>query len=89
MITTTKPVRMCAGCGLNLGKRCAVFDHPVVQWKHKNCVGFNNAEMLEEYNRKKNPAGAKARALARAEKAKLAKTAPHMDGNRPPHGVTR
>jgi len=87
VITTTKPVRMCAGCGLNLGKRCAVFDHPVIQWKHKTCVGFNNQEMLEEYQRKRHPGGAKERKLARAEKARLARTAPHVDGNRPLGGV--
>ena len=87
MITTTKPMRMCAGCGLNLGKRCAVFDHPVVQWKHKMCVGFNNEAMLEEYNRKSQPSGARGRKQARAEKAKLAKTAPHLDGKRPLGGV--
>lgn len=79
---SVKPVRECAGCELNLGKSCGVFEHPVLQWKHRRCEGYNNAELKAKYVAQQKLEGAKARKQARAERAKLAHTVQHDDGVR-------
>lgn len=81
--TSTKPVRDCRGCALNLVKRCAVFQHPVLQWKHRRCEGYNNPDLMARYERLQHPDGAHGRKKQRAERAKLAHTMPHYDGVRP------
>ena len=80
---STKPVKECHGCALNLLKRCAVFEHPVLKWKHRRCEGYNDPEMIERYERMQHPEGARERKKERAEKAKLAHTVTHRDGVRP------
>ncbi len=84
---STKPVRECSGCALNLVKTCAIFEHPILKWKHRKCEGYNNADLIALYERKQNPEGKKQRAEARAERAKLAHTAPHHDGTHRLGGV--
>lgn len=82
--TSTKPVRQCRGCALNLVAKCAVFEHPVLKWKHRHCEGYNNEALIKQYQRAQQIEGAKKRRKKRAEKAKLAHTEPHYDGFRRP-----
>ena len=84
---STKPVKECKGCTLNVGKQCGVFEHPVLKWKHRVCEGFNNAGLMARYERMQNPEGARRRKLTRAERAKLAHTVTHQDGVRPLRGA--
>jgi hypothetical protein len=84
---STKPVKACGGCVLNLVKKCAVFDYPVLQWKHRTCKGYNDPDLIALYERTQHPEGARARKKERAEKAKLAHTVTHSDGVRKPGGV--
>ncbi|MBU0679346.1 MAG: hypothetical protein KJ626_14700 [Verrucomicrobia bacterium] len=81
---STKPVKQCKDCRLNLVKRCAVFEHPVLKWKKHACEGFNNPQFIEIYEKMRNPEGAHARKQERAQKAKLAHTESHHDGQHPP-----
>ena len=84
---STKPVKECSGCELNLGKRCAVFEQPKLQWKHRNCKGYNDLVLIALYEKQQHPVGALARKQKRIEKAKLAHTFTHSDGVRKPGGV--
>ncbi|HMP74244.1 MAG TPA: hypothetical protein PKE55_13370 [Kiritimatiellia bacterium] len=77
---STKPVRECKGCELNLGDKCAIFHHPVLKWKGRNCEGYNNPMYIRHYELTLKPQGAKARKVERTTKAKVAKTVPHKDG---------
>ena len=86
---STKPVRECAGCKLDLVKKCAVFEHPVLKWKNRKCEGFNNPELIREYELKQNPSGAYARKRQRTERAKMVHTVVHEDGVRPLRGVVK
>lgn len=79
-VLTTKPVRQCAGCKLNLGKNCAIFHHPGLKWKNRRCEGYNNPMYILHYENTLKPEGARARKLERVEKAKKGKTASHRDG---------
>lgn len=79
---STKPVKECRGCALNLVKRCAIFKHPVLQWK-KKCEGFNNPALIAEYEKKQHPEGAQARKVKRKQRASLAHTVAHSDGVHP------
>lgn len=81
--SSAKPVRECKDCALNLGNRCAVFHHPAVQWRRRKCEGYNNPEYIARYERVLHADGAKARRLARQERAKLARTVDHRDGVKP------
>lgn len=84
---STKPVKECKGCALNLGKQCGVFEHPVLQWKHRTCKGYNQPDLIARYEKMQNPEGARRRKLNRAERAKLAHTLTHKDGVRPLKGA--
>ena len=75
----TKPVKECRGCALNLGKRCAVFEQPVLKWK-KKCEGFNNPALIAQYEQVQHPKGARARKEQRKQRAALAHTVVHSDG---------
>ena len=77
-----KPVKQCRGCALNLSKRCAVFEHPVLKWK-KKCEGFNNPELIAQYKKSQHPEGALARKQQRKQRATLAHTVVHSDGVHP------
>jgi len=81
-IISTKPVKKCRGCALNLGKRCAVFEHPVLKWK-KKCEGFNNPVLIARYEKVQHPEGARARKVERKQRAALAHTVVHSDGVHP------
>ena len=85
--TSNKPVRECSGCELNLGKRCAFFEFPIDQWKHRRCEGYNSPELIERLARMQHPDGAHKRRDERVEKAKLAHTVDHQDGARRPGTV--
>lgn len=75
-----KPVRECRGCALNLGKTCAIFHHPSLKWKNRNCEGYNNPMYIKHYEMTLKPEGARARQVVRADKAKKSRTTPHRDG---------
>ena len=81
-VISTKPVKQCRGCTLNLGKRCAIFEHPVLKWK-KRCDGFNNPKLIAEYEKSQHPEGARAREAKRKQRASLAHTLVHSDGFHP------
>jgi hypothetical protein len=84
-----KPVRACAGCGLNLGHRCGLFPDPGAKWHGRHCEGFNSPEHLEQYQKLQNPDGAHARKLARSRKAAAAHTVDHVDGRHPLAGPAK
>ncbi len=48
-ILGSKPVRQCRGCALNLGATCAIFHHPSLKWKERQCEGYNNAFYIHHY----------------------------------------
>lgn len=77
---STKPTRQCKGCELNLKTHCAIFHHPVLKWKGRDCEGYNNPMYIRHYELTLKPEGAKARKQERATKAKVAKTVSHRDG---------
>jgi len=81
---SNKPVKQCLGCALNLGKRCGVFEHPILKWKGRHCEAYNSPEFIEKYEQMQHPQGAKARKRERAERAKIAHTEDHHDGVKPP-----
>lgn len=85
-VISTKPVKECRGCALNLVKRCAIFEHPVLKWK-KKCEGFNNPALIARYERTRHPEGAQARKAKRKQRATLAHTIVHSDGVHPLNGV--
>lgn len=84
---STKPVKECKGCALNLGKQCGVFEHPMLEWKHRTCKGYNNPVLIAQYEKMTHPEGARRRKLSRVERAKLAHTETHKDGVRPLRGT--
>ena len=50
MHSSSKPVRKCNGCGLNLRDRCGVFDNPHEQWeRRRHCPGYRNETLLAKY----------------------------------------
>lgn len=67
---------------MNLGKRCAIFEHPAAKWK-KKCEGFNNPELIARYEKARHPEGAQARKAKRKQQARLAHTVVHSDGVHP------
>ncbi len=77
-----KPVRQCKGCALNQGDRCAIFHHPGLKWKNRDCEGYNNPMYISHYENtlKQEVEGARGRKVVRAEKAKKRKTSTHRDG---------
>ena len=82
MRSSPKPVRKCHSCGLNLGKQCGVFTSPHDQWAKGKCPGFKNEELLKRYveDIARHP-GDSAKA-ERQERAKLARSTPHWQGDR-------
>lgn len=81
-----KPVRQCKGCALNQGDRCAIFHHPGLKWKNRNCEGYNNPMYIAHYENTLKLEGARGRKVVRAEKAKKRKTSTHRDGVHPLSG---
>jgi len=81
-----KPVRQCKGCALNQGDRCAIFHHPGLKWKNRNCEGYNNPMYISHYENTLKLEGARGRKVVRAEKAKKRKTSTHRDGVHPLSG---
>lgn len=81
-----KPVRQCKGCALNQGDRCAIFHHPGLKWKNRNCEGYNNPMYISHYENTLKMEGARGRKVVRAEKAKKRKTSTHRDGVHPLSG---
>jgi hypothetical protein len=76
---TPKPVKQCEGCVLNQGDRCAVFAHPAIQWLHRDCEGYNNAELIARYGDHSDGHGAHARKAARQMDAKKDKQIEHPE----------
>ncbi len=83
---STKPVRQCNACKLNLGKTCGIFHHPVLKWKNRKCEGFNNPMFIDHYEKTLKPEGARARKAMRQGAAKQSKTVTHADGVHPMMG---
>lgn len=79
-VLSIKPVRQCKGCALNLVRNCAIFHHPSLKWKNRDCEGYNNPMYIKHYELTLKPEGARARKVVRKTKAKTAKTANHRDG---------
>jgi len=77
---STKPVKECKGCALNMKTHCAIFHHPVLKWKGRNCEGYNNPMYIRHYEVTMKLEGARARKNDRAAKAKVKKTIEHNDG---------
>jgi len=77
---STKPVKECKGCALNLKTHCAIFHHPVLKWKGRNCEGYNNPMYIRHYEVTMKLEGARARKQDRVLKAKEHKTIEHADG---------
>lgn len=84
----TRPVKQCKGCALNLGTHCAIFHHPSLKWKDRQCEGYNNPMYIQHYERNLKPreSGAQARKTFRKILAKEAKTVRHRDGVHPLKG---
>ena len=83
MKTHPKPVRECHGCALNLSDRCAVFPEPVLKWRHRRCEGYNDPDLIREYEKSRDISGAHGRKQARAMTAQSARTVDHRNGRRP------
>ena len=81
---STKPVRECKGCALNFKTHCAIFHHPVLKWKGRNCEGHNNPMYIKHYENTMKLEGTRARKQERASKAKVSKTVDHRDGRHRP-----
>ncbi|HMO52768.1 MAG TPA: hypothetical protein PKE26_16510 [Kiritimatiellia bacterium] len=77
---STKTVKECKGCALNLKTHCAIFHHPVLKWKGRNCEGYNNPMYIRHYEVTMKLEGARARKHDRVVKAKEKKTVEHVDG---------
>ena len=77
---STKPVKQCYKCVLNLKKQCAIFEYPILKWHHRQCEGYNNPVLIAQYRKMKHPEGARARKVERTERAKIAHTLTHSDG---------
>lgn len=77
---STKPVKDCKGCALNLKTHCAIFHHPVLKWKGRNCEGYNNEMYIRHYETTLKMEGARARKEDRVSKAKVSRTIGHADG---------
>ena len=79
----TKPVRACKGCALNQGTQCAIFHHPDLKWKGRNCEGYNNPLYISHYENTLKLEGAPGRKRQRVEQARRRGTVGHRDGTRP------
>lgn len=77
---STKPVKECKGCALNMKTHCAIFHHPVLKWKGRNCEGYNNPMYIRHYEMTMKLEGTRARKQERVVKAKERKTVEHVDG---------
>jgi len=77
-----KPVRRCHNCGLNLGDHCGVYPDPREMWHHRACPGFQNQEMLREYEAKQAKKPADHARERRQETAKQRESEPHWQGTR-------
>ncbi len=77
---SNKPVKECKGCALNHKTHCAIFHHPVLKWKGRDCEGYNNAMYIRHYEMTMKLEGARARKQDRVIKAKTKKTVEHADG---------
>jgi hypothetical protein len=72
-----KPVRKCHGCGLNIFDHCGVYDVPREMWKHRTCPGYQNEEMLQQFQKALAQAQADPRRQKRQKAAKLRATEVH------------
>ena len=79
----TKPVRECKGCALNQVTQCAIFHHPDLKWKGRDCEGYNNPMYISHYENTLKLEGARGRKVVRSEQAKRRKTVGHKDGTHP------
>ena len=83
MHRSSKPVRKCNGCGLNLGDKCGVYDNPHAQWQKRNgCPGYMNEALLQEYRQRTTKQKRDARKVKRKEAARNRRDEPHHDGDR-------
>lgn len=48
MKRSSKPVRQCHACLLNLGKVCWEYTNPRRQWRNRRCPGFENPALYNE-----------------------------------------
>ena len=83
MYRSTKPVRKCHGCGLNLRDHCGVFGYPHDMWhNHRHCPGYMNEELLARYQAQQERTHPDPKREKRKQAAKIRDTAMHHDGDR-------
>ena len=83
MHRTGKPVRRCHGCGLNFRDHCGMYDSPQEMWHgHHKCPGYNNEELLAEYEARLAKEGSDKGKATRKSVARLRQTEPHHNGDR-------
>ena len=78
-----RPVRKCHNCGLNLGDRCAVYPVPREKWHHGLCPGYNNEEMVRQYEAEQARHPTDRRKQLRCEAARRRASEPHHQGTLP------
>jgi len=83
MHRTSKPVRKCNGCGLNLGDRCGVYSNPRDQWSGRShCPGYMNDKMLAEFEEGRKATATDLKRQDRKDCARLRHTEGHHNGDR-------
>ena len=87
MKRTSKPVRNCHGCGLNLGDHCALYDSPHEMWRRRKCPGFGNEELLREYEENQARHEERQAKQKRREVARERDTEDHHQGTRHRNGT--
>ena len=66
MRQTSKPVRKCHSCLLNLGDHCWLYRYPRGQWRHgRTCPGFENETLYEQFRAWRKQPSIKTRAELR------------------------
>lgn len=75
-----KPCRKCHSCGLNFGDHCGIHPKPKAMWHHRTCPGFQNEQMLAEFEdaQKKHPPNYSKE--QRREAARKRNAEPHWQG---------
>lgn len=83
MHRTAKPVRKCNGCGLNMRDRCGAFDAPHSMWdRHGGCPGYQNGQLLAEFEAAQAAQQTKEARERRREVAQTRREVPHQNGDR-------
>jgi hypothetical protein len=82
-----KPVRPCHGCALNFRDHCGVYEEPRAMWERGQCSGYNNPDLIAEYERQRAASQPSPHDQRRAVQ-RLKATEPHYQGHRDPADPT-